>query len=139
MTNKTVILTEGQFKKICEEIAGSEILKPEDKNCVPVRYPVNPEKVLLVKGFLDKTFQPGMMDCVGDDGMPSQQRIVKMLSLNGEVLKLMYIQDAIDLLIEKYKNMFLNHDERNRFLNQVFNDWYDGKISAYGLLSKNYV
>ena len=44
-----------------------------------------------------------------------------------------------DRLIENFKNMFLNPDERKRFIKQVIRDWYDGRISPYGLLSVNYV
>ena len=105
---------------------------------MPVRYPVNPQKVLIVKQFLDNNFQREALDGIGQDGLPGQTMIVGMMS-NGTKLKDMYMEDVIDLLIEKFKNMFLNHDERSRFINQVFNDWYNNKISAYGGLSKNYV
>lgn len=135
---KKIIVNENQLAVLLEELAGSEILKDADKMAMPVRYPVNPQKVLIVKQFLDNNFQREALDGIGQDGLPGQTMIVGMMS-NGTKLKDMYMEDVIDLLIEKFKNMFLNHDERSRFINQVFNDWYNNKISAYGGLSKNYV
>jgi len=135
---KKIIVNEKQLGVLFEELAGSEILRDQDKMTVPVRYPVNTQKVLIVKNFLDNNFQRESMDCIGDDGFPAQTFIVAMVA-NGNKLKDMYKEDVIDLLIEKYKNMFLNHDERQRFITQVFNDWYDNKIGTYGTLSKNYV
>ena len=135
---KKIIVNEGQLTRLMEEIAGSEILEPSDKMTMPVRYPVNPQKVLVVKQFLDANFQPETMDGIGQDGLPGQLQIVGMMQ-NGNKLKDMYMDQVIDLLSDKFKNMFLNHDERERFIKQVFNDWYNGKITVYGGLSKNYV
>ena len=135
---KKVIINENQLPLLVEELAGSEIIKPEDKMVVPVKFPVNPQKVLIVKDFLDKTFQRGVMDTIDNDGFPGTVNIVIMVQ-NGNELKKMFTQDAIDLLVHKYQKMFTNTDERQRFVTQVFNDWYDNKIGTYGTLSKNYV
>ena len=135
---KKIIVNESQLAVLLEELSGSEIIRDQDKMAVPVRYPVNTQKVLIVKNFLDSNFQRQTMDCIGNDGLPGQEFIVAMVA-NGNELKKMYQDDVIDLLIEKFKNMFLNPDERERFIKQVFEDWYNNKISAYGLLSKNFV
>ncbi len=134
---KKIIVTEQQLTKIFEEIAGSEIIK--DKETVPVRYPIDPNKVLLVKQCLDTYFKPAVFNGAGSDGLPGQQQIICMFADNGEKISDMYFEDVEDRLIEKYKNMFLNPDERQKFIKQVIRDWYDGKISPYGLLSVNYV
>jgi hypothetical protein len=42
-----------------------------------------------------------------------------------------------DLLIDKYKNMFLDTVERELFMKQVVDDWFNNKISPIGLLSVN--
>jgi hypothetical protein len=135
---KKIIVTEQQLTKIFEEIAGSEIIK--DKETVPVRYPIDPNKVLLVKKCLDDYFKPGLLN--GADlasGLPGQQQIICMFAQNGEKISDMSFEDVEDRLIENFKNMFLNPDERKRFIKQVIRDWYDGRISPYGLLSVNYV
>ena len=135
---KKIIVNENQLNVLLEEIAGDEIIRDKDKMSIPVRYPINTQKVLIVKDFLDKNFQQYDTPTIGNDGMPSQAYLVSMIK-DDVKLKDMYQEDVIDLLIEKYKNMFLNHDERRKFLTQVFNDWYNNKIGTYGTLSKNYV
>lgn len=137
--SKKIIVNENQLTVLLEEIAGSEIIRDQDKMAVPVRYPVNTHKVLIVKNFLDNNFQRESMEGIGVDGLPNQTMIVGMMGGNGVKLKDMYQEDVIDLLIDKFKNMFLNHDERQKFITQVFNDWYNNKIGTYGTLSKNYV
>lgn len=136
---KKIIVNEGQLRKIFEEIAGSEIIKDRDKEVVPIRYPVDTSKVLIVKKYLDDNFQREVMNGVGPDGLPGQTQIIAMMALNGEKISDMFFEDVEDALIEKFKNMFLNQDERSKFIKQVIRDWYDNKISTYGLLSKNYV
>ena len=134
---KKIIVNEAQLTRIFEEIAGSEIIK--DKETVPVRYPVDPNKVLIVKQCLDDGFKPALLNGVGDNGLPGQQQIIRMFAKNGEPLSDMSFVDVEDTLIEHFKDMFLNPDERQRFIKQVIRDWYDGHISPYGLLSVNYV
>ena len=135
---KKIIVNEKQLGILFEELAGSEILKGQDKMTMPVRYPVDTQKVLVVKDFLDKNFERRSMDGIGDNGMPTDVYLVCMVR-NGNDLKLMYGQDVIDLLEDLCKDMFMNQDQRLRFVTQVFNDWYNDKISTYGQLSKNYV
>lgn len=134
---KKIIVNESQLTRIFEEIAGSEII--QDKETVPVRYPINPTKVLIVKKCLDDSFKPALLNGVGDDGLPGQQQIIRMFAQNGEPISDMYFEDVEDRLIEKYKDMFINPDERQKFIKQVVRDWYDGRISPYGLLSVNFV
>jgi hypothetical protein len=42
-----------------------------------------------------------------------------------------------DLLIEKFKNMFIDKVERQKFLHQVLDDWFNDKIGMFGNLSVN--
>ena len=46
-------------------------------------------------------------------------------------------EDLVDLLIEKYKKMFTDDNERSLFFNQVLSDWYYDKIGLFGNLSVN--
>ena len=100
-------------------------------------YSISPDKVKIVKRFLDTNFKKGNYDDIGPDGMPRRTRIVAMIAPTGDVLKNMYQEDLLDLLIEKFKNMFLDHTERELFLKQVMKDWFDDKIGVFGNLSVN--
>lgn len=100
-------------------------------------YSISPDKVKIVKRFLDTNFKKGNYDDIGPDGMPRRTRIVAMIAPTGDVLKNMYQEDLLDLLIDKFKNMFLDHTERELFLKQVMKDWFDDKIGVLGNLSVN--
>lgn len=137
---KKIIVNENQLTKLMEEIAGSEIIQGAPARPVgdPMRYPVNPQQVLVVKDFLDKTFRHEMAPIVGDDGMPSQVVVITMMSPEKVDLKQMFVQDLEDLLVEKFKNIFADPQKRERFIKQVVSDWCNDLIGTYGNLSKNY-
>ena len=60
-----------------------------------------------------------------------------MFASNGEPLKSLYQEDLQDLLIEKFKNIYLDKTARELFIKQVVNDWFDDKIGVFGNLSVN--
>ena len=120
-----IILTESQLNALISE---------ESK-----RYPVDPQKVLVVKKYLDEYFEPAKSSVVGEDGTPGVLVFVIMRGEDGNELQRLYKEDLVDLLIEKFKNMFADKDRRERFLKQVVEDWLNKSISVYGMLSKNYV
>lgn len=103
------------------------------------RYVINPDKVLIVKKYLDGNFKRGKMETIGDDGFPCITPIIAMLSSTGDVLKNMNFEQCKDMLVDKYKKMFSNDDERDKFLGQVMKDWYNNKIGLYGSLSVNHL
>ena len=129
---KKIILNEEQLATVLTKMAGDMLGGSK-------HYPINPQQVLIVKNFLDNTFERGLMDSLGDDGLPCQIQIVIMKGPSGQELKKMFRQDLEDLLNEKYKNMFSSEEQRVKFLKQVVSDWYDDKIGTYGNLSKNHV
>ncbi len=100
-------------------------------------YTINPDKVKIVKNFLDKNFKKGNYDYIGSNGMPARMRIVAMVTPTGDILRNMKQEDLLDLLIDKFQNMFLDHTERELFLKQVMKDWFDDKINVFGNLSVN--
>jgi hypothetical protein len=51
----------------------------------------------------------------------------------------MNFEQCKDMLIDKYKKMFTDDDERDKFLGQVMKDWYNNKIGLYGSLSVNHL
>ena len=88
------------------------------------RYTINPDKVMIVKKYLDSNFRRGKMEEIGDDGFPKITPIIAMLSSTGQVLK--------NLMFDQCK-------ERDKFLGQVMKDWYNNKIGLYGSLSVNHL
>ena len=60
-----------------------------------------------------------------------------MISSNGDVLQNMFDTQLEDLLVDKFKNMFLNTVERQKFLHQVMDDWFNDRIGMFGNLSVN--
>lgn len=134
-----VILSEKQFKNIIKyNIINEASFLPVPKKANKP-YSIDPDKVLIVKKFLDNGFKRGSFDIIGPNGMPNSIRIVAMLSNNGTVLKNMYLNQVLDLLIDKFQKMFTDETERKLFLSQVLNDWFDNKIGTFGTLSVNHL
>lgn len=134
---KKIILSESQSKALAKLLKEDEVQQmPVDKKMNKPFY-INPEKVLVVKKYLDKGFEPQDYEDVGPDGFPRVRKLIKMKALNGEPLKLMYTQQLLDLLIDKFQNMFSDKIERGMFLTQVLKDWLGGKIGVHGNLSVN--
>ena len=129
---KTILINEGQVKKLRSAIKENYELKQESKPFV-----VNPDKVLIVKRYLDNGFRKGDYECVGDDGFPQKTPIFSMMSSTGDILKTMETEELVDLLVEKFKKMFSDDNEKHLFFNQVVNDWYNNKIGLFGNLSVN--
>lgn len=100
-------------------------------------YCINPEKVLIVKNFLDKSFSPHDYEKIGADGMPVTIKVISMNAANGEPLKYMYQEQIQDLLIDRFQKMFNDKLERELFMKQVLADWLAGKIGPLGTLSTN--
>ena len=135
---KRVIITEEQEKKLIkmlnEETQVQQIPVPKSTG---KPYSIDPDKVLVVKKFLDNNFKKGNLERIGASGMPEKVRIVSMFASNGELLKSLYEEDLQDLLIDKFKNMFKDTVCRDLFMKQVMKDWFDNKIGVFGNLSVN--
>lgn len=131
---KKLIITEEQVHAL------SNIIRQNDPDKMPEKtgpYIVNPENVLLVKKYLDSNFKKGQIENIGPDGFPAKVRIVGMMSSNGDILQNLGEMQLEDLLIEKFKNMFIDKIERQKFLHQVLDDWFNDKIGMFGNLSVN--
>lgn len=129
---KNVILTESQLVGLIGDMAQS--MAPSKQ------YTIDPEKVLMVKAFLDKNYMKGIKNIIGADGVPTTTQVI-YLAFNGQPVEDGEIdQESLkDTLIEKYKDMFVDEDEREKFLGQVMKDWYNNKIGLYGSLSVNHL
>lgn len=131
---KKIIITEEQAHAL------SNIIGSNDQATLPEKsgpYIIDPEKVLLVKKYLDFNFKRGNIENIGPDGFPAKVRIAGMMSSNGDILQNLGEMQLEDLLIEKFKNMFIDKTERQKFLHQVMDDWFNDKIGMFGNLSVN--
>ena len=137
---KKVIITEEQEKKLISLLTEEQIKKMPVPEKTKKPYCINPDKVLIVKKFLDNTFpKKGKIERIGANGLIELIPIASIMSSTGEPLKNFYKEDIHDMLVEKFKKMFLDHTERDLFLKQVVEDWFNNKISVHGLLSVNHL
>ena len=119
---KKIIITEAQEQALCEYLIMEQT------------YPIDPNKVLLVKAYLDKHFNKGSLAQFGDNGMPQTIPVVGVLS-GGNVVKNLTAQQLLDILENEFRGMFTDKIQKTKFLAQVIKDWYAGKITKDGLLS----
>lgn len=136
ISKKTIYITEAQAKQIMDSIKEEVYQMPVDKK-VNKPYCINPQKVLIVKKFLDNGFSAHDYEKIGENGFPISIKVFSMNASNGEPLKYMYKGQLIDLLVDKFQHMFSDQRERELFLNQVLEDWTNGSIGTFGNLSKN--
>lgn len=135
---KKFVINEKQEKELIKRLNEEIYQMPVDKKANKP-YCINPDKVLIVKKFLDKTFQPHDYEKIGSNGMPVKIKVVSMNASNGEPLKYMYKEQLHDLLVDRFQNMFLDTNERDLFMKQVIEDWLNHKIGIFGNLTKNYL
>ena len=133
---KKVIITEQQEKELVKKLNEDVYQMPVDKK-MNKPYTINPDKVLVVKKFLDGNFQKGNAEFIGNNGRVNKVRIISMPDSNGESLRDLDADNLVDLLIDRFKNMFLDHNERSLFMKQVVKDWMDDKITVNGILTTN--
>lgn len=130
--SKKIILTENQAEKLKMLFA---------KNTG--KYSYSPEKVLIVKTYLDDNFSHDLDDrieSIGDDGYIRNTPICFMKNaVTGKKIRPMYDEDLLMLLADKFQNMFTDENEKMKFLGQVMRDWYYNKIGLYGSLSVNHL
>lgn len=119
---KKIIITEQQEQVLLEHLIMEKT------------YPIDPNKVLLVKAYLDKNFKKGKLAQFGDDGMPEGLSVAGMMS-GGNVVKNLTARQLFDVLENEFRGMFSDKIQRSKFLAQVIKDWYAGRISKEGLLS----
>lgn len=96
------------------------------------------EKVLLVKNFIDKNFAKVEVDDIDDNGYPTKDKMINMLS-NGQPLKTMSLSEFLLMLDDKFHSMISNDSDRKKFLKQIIKDWYTGKLAKNGILSVNFI
>ena len=133
---KKIILSEKQSKALKNILSEDVQQMPVDKK-MNKPYCIDPNKVLTVKRYLDGGFTAHDFERVGANGFPEKIKIITMNASNGEPLKPMYPNQLVDLLIDRFQNMFLDKMERELFIKQVVKDWLNNRISVHGILSVN--
>ena len=125
MGKKKIYITESQEKEL--------------KRLIFERYFVEPEKVKIVKNFLDSNFERGGNPVLGEDGYPSVKPILGLKIPGSDEQKPMTPSQVFYMLQDKFKDMYSDRKQRDSFLKQILIDWYNRNISFDGMLSKNYV
>lgn len=121
---RKIFITEEQLNFINESISQEKMI-------------VEPNKVIVVKKFLDKNFQRGGISTIGEDGYPITLKIVAMKGTDGQPLKNMNAEQLFYLLQDKFKGLCSDTNKRDKLLKQIIKDWYKDKISKHGMLSVN--
>ena len=88
------------------------------------------DKIDLVKRFLDKNFMRASTQKDGKD-------VGIFVKLNGNIPtdESLWKQDVLDILDDEFNNIISDKKERDGFLSQLVDDWYNKKITKYGSLS----
>ena len=90
-----IIISEKQEKILANLLKEGIYQMPVDKE-KNKPYCINPEKVLIVKKFLDKGFSAHDYEKIGNDGLPKRIKVFSMNASNGEPLKYMYQYQLLD-------------------------------------------
>lgn len=88
------------------------------------------DKVEIVKKYLDNNFMRATFMKNGNT-----TGIFVKLNNHTPTDKSMWKQDVLDILIKEFGNIISDKKERDGFLNQLLDDWYNNKITKYGNLS----
>lgn len=124
---KRIYITESQYNELKNRLS-------EDING---KYFIDPEKVLIVKNYLDKNFVKASIPCMGSDGYPTVLPVVGLKGADGAVMKNMTDKQLFFMLQNHFYKMFSDGEERDKFLKQIIKDWYYDKISKEGIPSVN--
>lgn len=99
-----------------------------------IYYP-EPDKVLLIKKYLDNNFAKASVDEVSPEGYPIDVPMVGMKNSAGHPVKNMTDKQLFYFLQDKFKDILSDKSKRDKFIIQVMKDWYNNKITKDGVLS----
>ena len=89
------------------------------------------DKIDLVQRFLENNFMRASTQKDGKD-------VGIFVKLNGNIPtdESLWKQDVLDILDDEFNNIISDKKERDGFLSQLVDDWYNKKITKYGSLSR---
>lgn len=88
------------------------------------------DKVDMIKKYLDNNFMRATFEKDGEN-----VGIFVKLSNHIPTEKSYWKQDVLDILDKEFNKTISDKKERDGFLSQLLDDWYNNKISKYGSLS----
>lgn len=83
------------------------------------------ERALAVKKFLDDNFKRADIPQINKDGYADAQPIVVYLDKYKQPIKNMSDEDLLDMLLDKFKNIIPDENEKRQFLLDVMKSWYN--------------
>ena len=111
---KTIILSEDGFNKINNAIIEESYS----------------DKVELIRKYLDNNFMRATFEKDGEN-----VGIFVKLSNHLPTEKSYWKQDVLDILDKEFNNTVTDKKERDGFLSQLLDDWYNNRISKFGSLT----
>ena len=94
------------------------------------------DKVTLVQKFLDDNFMRAYMTKTDDHGLKKNIGIFVQLGANKIPTDTqLMVSDVFDIVQDHFKNILGDKKERDGFLKQAIQDWFDKKITKNGSLS----
>lgn len=109
--SKTIILNENQRNELIR------LMVMEDTN-------LRIEKALEIKKFLDDNFKRADISEIGKDGYAKATPIVVYLDAYKQPIKNMTDEDLLDMLLDKFKNIMEDDNEKRQFILDVMKAWY---------------
>lgn len=99
-------------------------------------YPVEPEKVLVVKKYLDKNYVKGTFSNTDANGDIQNSPIVGAKNpQTGKIEVNLYKSQLFDKVEAKFKDIYEDKVRRTKFLKTVIEYWFKDGISANGQLT----
>ena len=123
---KKIFITESQLKFISQEIYKESVMGN--------KYIINPDKVKIVKNFLDKNFIKVSESTIGEDGYSTTIPYVALKGTNGKPMKKMTDKQLFIMLKDKFPKIYSNKEQRNKFLKIVLKKWYYNEITNNGII-----
>lgn len=127
---KKIIMTAPQFNSLVMEEIGKTI---------ELKYPVDCDKVLLIKDFLDKNFHKDVEDAYSPEGIVVKQPVVFVMNTQGMPVEKIDNETLFDRVFHANRNMYLDQNRLNRFIRKVVEKWLEDKIDQNGMLDTNFV
>ena len=94
-------------------------------------------KVAIIKNYLDSNFIKADVEQLNKDGDLEKTKLVIMLDSQKQPTEhRLTLEQLYYKLQYKFQNILSDKKERNIFIWNTINDWYNNKISKYNNLSK---